>query len=400
MFVTRPRSLYRNLPAAALTRPPSEAPSSGFIVISDEESEEMDTFCWGICKNDRINRLPFPQDRFLKIVHTQDRDQEASISKVWLLPVPDQPLSSNRYYVISAKGYHKGKAYTCSKEDDFVTACCYNNVRDDPKPKPFDHRDVYQQFEIRHHKNGGFYAVPVAWDGTPPKFLRKGGWEVHVAHSFNLRLGEAQGLRVASLSHAPGLDFPLSSRRSSPVVLGKWFSPFVYVKEMSTKVKEQMKTSLFYELTLKRWWEQIFSSENDLRGGGENSSNVVVVNACVKRLTTSVYGMEAEKEDRYDADGFIYFRAKARDLKKGNVGLSSAVYEKIKWLQDNRGWFDSGAGKDVVRVRGENVIHTDKGWRKFASYVLVESFILRRMDGNLVINFNFRNTDRVEHKCE
>lgn len=78
-------------------------------MLSDEESEEMETFCWGMCKHNRISRLPFPQDRILKIVHTSEHEQ-ASISKVWFVPVPDQPLSSNRYYVIKAGGYQKGYA--------------------------------------------------------------------------------------------------------------------------------------------------------------------------------------------------------------------------------------------------------------------------------------------------
>lgn len=265
----------------------------------------------------------------------------------------------------------------------------------DPKTETFDHRDIYQQVEIRPYRAGGFYAIPVAWDGLPPKFLRKGGWEVHTSHSFKLQLREAQGLRFASQSHAPELDVPLFARRSSPVVLGKWYCPFVFVKETRARDKEQMKTSLFYELTLKQWWEQIYSCENE---EGDRRSNVVVVNACVRRLATSVYGMEAEKEDRYDANGFIYFRTNARYRKKASVGLSSAVYEQIRWLQENRGWLD-GREPDV-RVRGENVIHSDNEWKKFGSYVLVESFVLRRMDGSLLINFNFKNTNRIESKCE
>lgn len=377
------------MPSALFARPPQEASNSGYIVVSDEESEEMDTFCWGFCKNSRVRRLPFPQDRILKVVHTPQHE-EPTVSKVWFIPVPGKPLSSNRYYVIKASGYHKGRAYTCSRDEDIET-CCYSSVRVDLKPKPFDHRDIYQQVEIRPYENGSFYAIPVARDGCPPKFLRKRGWEVHIANSFRLHLREAQGLHTASLADVPELDVALFSRRTAAVIIGKWYCPFVFVKERA-RVEEQMKSSLFYELTLKQWWERIYSCENE-----GNRSNTVVINACVRRLFVLVSGMEAVREDR-DDDGFIWFRAKARYRKKARAGLSSAVIEKLRWLQESRGWFDGGV--EDVRVEGEIEIESENGWRRFGCYVLVESFVLRRMDGSLLINFNFKNTNKIEWKCE
>lgn len=107
MFITRPRSLYRNFPRTLFVQPSSQATYSGYLVVTDEESEEMDTFCFGMCKNNKISRLPFPQDRILKVVHTSEH-QESHVTKVWFLPVPGQPLSSHRYFVIQAKGRHKG----------------------------------------------------------------------------------------------------------------------------------------------------------------------------------------------------------------------------------------------------------------------------------------------------
>lgn len=107
MFITRPRSLYRNFPRTLFVQSSSQATYSGYLVATDEESEEMDTFCCGMCKNNKISRLPFPQDRILKVVHTSEH-QESHVTKVWFLPVPGQPLSSHRYFVIQAKGRHKG----------------------------------------------------------------------------------------------------------------------------------------------------------------------------------------------------------------------------------------------------------------------------------------------------
>ncbi|KAA8547843.1 hypothetical protein F0562_004272 [Nyssa sinensis] len=295
MYVTRPLSVYRKFPSALSTKPP-EAPYSGYLVVRDEESEAQDTYCWGLCKNKRVKKLPFPQDKILKVVHSSEY-QETSVTKVWFLPVLDQPLSSNRYYVIKAKGKYKGKACTCSREED-MGICCFSDEIMDVKPRPFNHRDIYQQVEIRrYHNGGGFYAKSVARDGYPPKFLRKKGWEVDICSSFQLQLREAQGLNTSHLLHLPEFSFPISCKHSAPVVKGKWYCPFVFVKE-EARLKDQMRRSLFYEMTLEHWWEEIYSCENESNEGG-----VVVVNASVQREVALVCGMEAVKDDGRGADG-------------------------------------------------------------------------------------------------
>ncbi|KAI3452144.1 hypothetical protein Pfo_008809 [Paulownia fortunei] len=350
----------------------------------------MDSFCCGMWKNDRIKRLPFPSDKILQVVHSS-LHEEASVTKVWFIPVLDRPLSSNRYYVIKAKGRHKGQAYTCCRERE-VGMCCFKSHRVDPKTRPFDHRDRYQQFEIRPYHSGGFFAKSVEWDGYPPSFLRRGGWEVYTAPSFKLHLREAPGLHDSISLEFPELNFPLYSKRSTPLVIGKWYCPFVFVKDENLRVDDQMRKSLLYELSLERWWEQIHSAENE-----NNQNNVVVVDARVKRLVCLILGMEAEKDGRQDADGFVWFNVKEHYRRRVSVGLSCALFEKMRWLQETRGWFD---GERDLRVSGTKEIGSNNGWRKFGCYVLVESFVLRRMDGSLLINFNFRNTERIECKWE
>jgi hypothetical protein len=110
MYVTRPLSMYRESPSTLSMEPP-DAPYSGYLVITDEEAEAQDSFCWGICKRKKVKKLPFPQDKFLTIIHSSEYG-ETKATKVWLLPVLDKPLSTNRYYVIRAKGKYKG--YVCS----------------------------------------------------------------------------------------------------------------------------------------------------------------------------------------------------------------------------------------------------------------------------------------------
>lgn len=107
MYVTRPRSLYRSFPGALSLQPEADVPYSGHLVVSDEESEAMDSSCCGIWRDHRIKRLPFPSDRILQVVHSS-LQEEASVTKTWFIPVLDHPLSSNRYYVIKAKGRCKG----------------------------------------------------------------------------------------------------------------------------------------------------------------------------------------------------------------------------------------------------------------------------------------------------
>uniref|UniRef100_A0A803QKF7 tryptophan synthase n=1 Tax=Cannabis sativa TaxID=3483 RepID=A0A803QKF7_CANSA len=167
--------MYRKSPSTLEMKPP-DGPYSGLLVITDEEADSQDMLCWGqwglcgICKRKSVKNLPFPQDKILSIVYTSEY-HETTTTNVWFIPVPDQPLSSNCYYVIRAKGRHKGKACTCSREGDIIN-CCFRDVLRDKKPKPLNFKNVYQQVKIYHHHGGGFFAKSVAPDGVPPKFLR------------------------------------------------------------------------------------------------------------------------------------------------------------------------------------------------------------------------------------
>ena len=115
MYVTRPLSLYRRSPES-LSLPPPEGPNSGYLVLFDEESET--TTCFGLCKETYIKDLPFPQNKNLTISYTTTRPNfcaegggsqtSTDYNDVLLIPVLNQPLSSNRYYVMRRKGTHKG----------------------------------------------------------------------------------------------------------------------------------------------------------------------------------------------------------------------------------------------------------------------------------------------------
>lgn len=108
MYVTRTLSQFRKY-QKTLSEESPEGPFSGVLVITDEEAETDDTFCFGMCKRTKIEKLPFPQDKILSVVHTDSSgNRDTSVKKVLFIPALDQPLSSNRYYVVHARGRHKG----------------------------------------------------------------------------------------------------------------------------------------------------------------------------------------------------------------------------------------------------------------------------------------------------
>lgn len=107
MYVTRPLSSYKRCPET-VSLAPSEGPNSGYLVLFDEESET--TTCFGLCKDKYIKYLPFPQNKNLTVTYSTGTGQNQSThhDSVFFIPVLDEPLSSNRYYVICRKGKHKG----------------------------------------------------------------------------------------------------------------------------------------------------------------------------------------------------------------------------------------------------------------------------------------------------
>ncbi|PQM39380.1 uncharacterized protein Pyn_14346 [Prunus yedoensis var. nudiflora] len=339
MYVTRPLSMYRKSPSTLSIKPP-DAPHSGYMVITDEEAESKGTSCWGLCKRGKVKKLPFPQDKILTIVYTSEY-QEATMTKVWFIPVLDQPLSSNCYYVIRANGRHKGKACRCSRERD-MTNCC---IRESLAP-----------------------------DGVPPKFLKKKGWKVRSSSIYRNQLTDALGLDASLRSRLPDFNFPIFKKRSASSVVGRWYCPFAFVREKAT-IRHQMKKSKFYRITLEQWWEEIYS-----RGNVNNEGIVVNVSVDVQREVALVSATEAVKDDRNGRTGFTWFKAYNPHSKKVvSVGLSSAIVQNMIWVLEAGGWVNG----DEMDVRVERVeeITGENRWRKFGCYVMVESFSLRRMDG-------------------
>jgi len=108
MYVTRPLSMYKRNPSALSSAPP-EGSNSGILIIQDEEDDLTCCFCCS--KIDFVKDLPFPQNKNLTVSYTTrsaDGHNDDSTNQVIFIPVLNQPLSSNRYYVIERQGKHKG----------------------------------------------------------------------------------------------------------------------------------------------------------------------------------------------------------------------------------------------------------------------------------------------------
>jgi hypothetical protein len=99
--------MYKRNPSALSDQPPS-GPNSGYLVIFDEEAQTYS--CFGLCKDDKIRDFPFPQNKNLTILYStgSGENRRTQREEVIFFPVLNQPLSSNRYYVIRRKGKHQG----------------------------------------------------------------------------------------------------------------------------------------------------------------------------------------------------------------------------------------------------------------------------------------------------
>ncbi|OMO72282.1 hypothetical protein COLO4_27717 [Corchorus olitorius] len=183
---------------------------------------------------------------------------------------------------------------------------------------------------------------------------------------------------------------------SEPVVVGKWYCPFIFIKD--GKPKDQMKKSMYYEMTLEQRWEQVFACDN----GGYNEDNDVLIDVKVEREVFRVGGNENEAL-RYGSvrvdDGVMWFKSCNKEGKGVDIGLSLAIVERMKWEQERFGWSSKEEKQDKIK-RIEKFGNEEGIWKKFGCYILVERFVLRRMDGSLAFTYDFKHTHQIRSKWE
>ncbi|KAJ6429673.1 hypothetical protein OIU84_021136 [Salix udensis] len=105
----------------------------------------------------------------------------------------------------------------------------------------------------------------------------------------------------------------------------------MFIKE-GTVLKEQVKYSTYYEMTLEQHWEQIFASENM-----NNEGNTVAVDAAVECEVVTVGGAEAMADQKDAVDGVMWFRRFNKVTGETSVGLGIEIVERMKRERDV-GW--------------------------------------------------------------
>jgi hypothetical protein len=239
--------------------------------------------------------------------------------------------------------------------EENMTTCCFCRCIKDVKPKPFDYRDIYQQIEIIPHK-GRFTAKSVASDGFPPFIFRQKYWTLYESKSKNYELGEAFGLNNAIRSNFMKRDLAIN------IAAGKWYCPFIFVNE-GDELNVQMERTCYYEVTLEQYWQEVYDGTENMR--------------------ILLRGKELMRPQRESGDGFVWF-LKTRDLNGERIGLSLALWERIKWEESRQGW-DQGAGTILEEV-------------KFGSSVLADRFSFKRLDGSVALALDFIHKDKVRAK--
>lgn len=286
------------------------------------------------------------------------------------------------------------KAYINNKIKEGVKTSRFFTRTSCLEPRPLNPRNIYQRFKIRQRKAGGFVAESVASDGLPPEFLRRDGWELAASTPKEFHLNEAPGLNTALRACLPDFNFPLSQNRSEAVKVGKWYCPFMFIKEGKMLEEDQMRSSTYYEMTLEQQWEQIFACESMYNA----DSNTVSVDVAVECQVIKIAGTEAVHDRKIVADGVMWFRSVSKVERETNVGLRLEIVERMRWEQERGGW--AGGSERRVSVRRAEEFAGKGEWRRFGCYVLVERFVLKRMDENVVLTFDFRHPHQIRSKWE
>ncbi|XLS43412.1 hypothetical protein HN51_000277 [Arachis hypogaea] len=165
----------------------------------------------------------------------------------------------------------------------------------------------------------------------------------------------------------------------------------MFVKE-GMKLKDQMKRYVFYKLTLEQRWQKILSMKNSSVIGNDGNDGVLV-DVVVETEFAMVGGKEAKWGEGNGVDGVVWFSV-GRGVR---VGLSSVIVERMKWEQERGGWLSRNRRHErIIKKKLEG----GTKWENFACYVLVESFVLKRMDGSFVLTYGFRHTHQTMCKWE
>ncbi|XP_057829790.2 uncharacterized protein LOC131040848 isoform X2 [Cryptomeria japonica] len=380
--------------------PPPAGPYSGYLLLQgDDEAENSDppypSCCLGRCKGNYLGELPFPQDKCLAIFYPP-RDYAfpaPSFHKVYMIPVLGQPISSHCYYVVLAQGKDKGLVETCSTPEDIRPRCFCQCVNDIP-PRFLQPTNPHQHLRITSAESG-FISQCTASNSYSPAYLRMRTWCVLAKdlRGKQGRLPHVGGENADLRAQLASFEFPVSQRSSPAVIVGEWYCPFIFINEVGTPLKSpknQLMKCPFYKMDLEKFWEEIYSTQ-----GRIGEKNDVVVDKILNVEEALLFGKEAIEEITYD-DGSVLFRGVGnQEGKTTGVKLSWPIIARMREDQGRHG-SDQG-GKDV---RVEKSFSGIGKVGKFACYVVVERYVLKRMDGSIALTYSFRNCNQIQGKWE
>eukprot|EP01018_Ginkgo_biloba_P007186 Gb_22147 [translate_table: standard] len=385
--------------------PPPEGPNSAYLVFQEDEDEkkgqndEACCCCWGCCEDNRVRELPFPQDKCLTVEYSTLSGQSSDIEmdRIYAIPVLGQPLSSHSYYVKSHReliivsiNARCSLLETCSKEDDMITVCCCRCIKD-VRCRSLEVDSPYQQIQIIQNKSS-FTSKCIVSDGLPPEFLRNKDWIITAKRlrGKHGRLAHACGINTELRPQLPSLDFPISEKTSGIVTVGEWYCPFIFINELGglEDPKRQLMETPFYKMDLHKFWEEIYRSEVS------EPDEDIVVEKRVRVEKVLLSGKGARVEKIIENDGSVWIKGlNGREELKG-IKLSRPMIEKMRADQGR-----TGESPHEIFSVNRSFSSLGKG-RKFACYVIVERYVLRRMDGTVVLTYSFRNCNHIEAKWD
>lgn len=168
----------------------------------------------------------------------------------------------------------------------------------------------------------------------------------------------------------------------------------MFVKD-GTILKEQAKSSPYYEITLEKRWEKVFTC-NNRDPAFDRHKNFITIDALVEKEEAFVNGVNKATwdKDAIDSEGFIWFTSM-----QDRVGLRRELVERMRWEQE-RGGYVKGNENQIKISKVEENLNEGFEWNEFGCYVLVERFNYKKMDGTLVLCCDFKHCHQMKNKWE
>ncbi|CAA0833037.1 Protein of unknown function (DUF1262 [Striga hermonthica] len=278
----------------------------------------------------------------------------------------DPPEGPNSDYLVI-----EGEQYT----EDTVPSCfgmCFVEAKLE-LPLPQDKRVIVE--------------YKVSPDGQPPRFLRGGefGWRI-VPNPYHFHLRPAGGLDPKLFDRLPSFDFPLSKSCSTPMAIGRWYCPFLFVKEGN--LGNRVIRLSYYGMTLERRWKKVFTcrDSNDAR---------VAVSGLFENEVSCVGKWRAKwDEKKVDCERMIWYESCG-----GRVSLRREIVEWMRWEDERRGWV-SGDEERQMRVERVDKFKGSGVWTELGCYVLVARFSLKAIGEELVMWCEYRHFDKMKVKWD